>query len=343
MMYNNNPCKVNELDRMLKVLADEKCSDGHYFEFFERDYLTHLIPESKLDNIIEEVRKCIADGDDDIPINLLNLNNEPVHYKGNLVFGIGKYLHWFRGYYYQVSSTPDGNGTVESPYFGMQYLMNVVYNAERYGPSEYKGIKEFVLAISAMTTGLAYYDAMKKMLSNEDGVKEFNEFLMADITQHESGKFNFDTQSILDMFEEYSCDNVPSDILLQNCVLLENNYSKQQFCVLSIDKESITTVMPLKSGKLRVLRFKLPMWYTDPDRLYLDKDEEEDDYVNPFKATSYAMESFVQFVLAYSGIKIYSGGMYAVGSSFDREKSVHANIASIDDTSKLADFISENV
>lgn len=73
----------------------------------------------------------------------------------SIVYGAEKYLHWFRGYYYQISSTPDGCGAEVTPAARMDHLIAATRTLE----SAYRDeAKAFVVALSMLTTAYCYYD-----------------------------------------------------------------------------------------------------------------------------------------------------------------------------------------
>lgn len=340
MLYNNDPKKVEALDQMLfkKLGTNREFEDKDgYFEDFEFDYLQHVIPPDKLDEVIFEIACAISSGDNTRVSKALNITNPPVSYKGNLVFGMNKYLHWFRGYYYQVSHTPDGHYTVQSPYFWMDKLLHLVYSNARWTDSVYPAVEEFVLIISALSTGFNYYDSMKRMISIPDGVAAFDEFLTENRKKYSRNPYHFNTQKVLDLFEEHYCEHIPADILVQNAVAIRHANSGNNFGILSVTDTDVVTVIRTH-GKFKVTKFKLPDWYTDASGVY---DEEFGE--NPYKNTAKAMEAFVQFVLYYSGLRTHYGGMYPLGGDIDRKYSIHANIKSVSNAEDLANFIAHSI
>ena len=340
MLYNNDPRKVEALDQMLfkKFGTNREFEDKDgYFEDFELDYLQHVIPPDKLDEVIFEIACAISSGDNTRVSKALNITNPPVLYKGNLVFGMNKYLHWFRGYYYQVSYTPDGHYTVQSPYFWMDKLLHLVYSNARRTCDTYTNVEEFVLTISALSTSLNYYDSMKRMISTPDGVAAFDEFLVENRKKYSRTSYDFNTQKVLDLLEEYTCEHIPADILVQNAVVIRNEFSDNNICILSVTDTHIVTVIRTH-GKFKVIKFTLPDWYTDASSVY---DEEFGE--NPYKNTPDAMEIFVQFVLYYSGVYTHSIGMYPLGGEINRKYSIHANIKSVSNAEDLANFIAHSI
>lgn len=339
MLYDNDVKKVDKLDRMLfdKFAKDKEDDDAElYFEDFERDYLQHVISPEKLDAFISDIESALEKGDRRGLNKALNVTNKPLLYKGSLVFGINKYLHWFRGNYYQVSHTPDGQYTVESPYFWMDKLLYIVHHNARRTKDAYPGVEEFVLTISALTTGLNYYDAMKRMISTPEGLAEFDTFLATDLKKSSGYEYVFNTKSVLDSFEEYTCNHLPSDIMTENTVLVRREVSNTNLCVLCVDDTHITTVTHVK-GMYKVIKFKLPGWYTDDKNVY------EEFGGNPYKQNTAALEVMIQFVLYYSGVCVYSIGVCPLGGQIDRKYSIEANIHVITDGPSFEKYISRLV
>ena len=338
MLYNNDPKKVETLDELLvnsgyfDYLRKYDSDVGESLKDFEKDYLLHVASEEELDGVIEFVKRGLELHNMGMIDDALEINNFPVLYKGNLVFGMQKYLHWFRGYYYQMSYTPDGIGTVQSPYFWMRDTLQIVHNTVRYC-KEYEGVEEFVLSMSALSTALNYYSKMRKMLSTAEGVKEFDQFLAENYARHFPYHTNFDTPKVLDCFSEEVCPVIPSDILVSNAVLLGHGMTgAKTVAILAVTDDSIKVVVKLNRG-YRVATFALPDWYTDSHNVY-----EAEFGENPYKASAYPIESLVQFVLMYCGVRISCNGFFHMRKDVDRKNSITVNLPIILDVSGLDDF-----
>lgn len=346
MLYNNDPKKVEALDQMLfeKFGTDREYEDKEcYFEDYQHDYLLRVIYPKKLDELIAAVAKAIECGNDRDIHKALRLTNPPVLYNKNLVLGMDKYLHWFRGYYYQVSYTPDGIGAVNTPYYRMLEPMEITRRTNYY-VSEYKGAAEFILSMSALTTALNYYDRVMELLSTEEGIKEFDQFLSENYLKHNSGTMDFNTHKVLERFSEETCDAIPSDILVNNVVLLGHDVSmisassgKQTVAILSISKDNITVVTKLRDS-YRKVEFAFPDWYTDIKGLYAEEFDE-----NPYKESHYTLGSFVQFVLLYAGVRFSSTGFYLMRKDVDKKHPIIANIPVVWDASQLDDVLEQIV
>lgn len=338
MLYNNDIKKVESLDKLLyesgfrKERASRRVSDGTFFKPFEKDYLLHVISSERLDGVISKVHKALDIGDMESLEDHISINNFPVSYKGNLVYGIGKYLHWFRGYYYQVSGTPDGQCTVQSPYFWMRDFLNIVFDTTRF-VGRYTHVEEFVLSMSAMSTALFYYDKTMALLSTPQGISEFDAFLAENYNQHHPCAASFDTKKVLDCFSAYECANIPSDVLITNAVLLGNDYNGRTCAILSLRDDGITVVTRKFKGYL-VSNFRFPDWYVDSDGVYENKFGR-----NPYRETKAAIECFVQFALMYSGVRVLSTGFFFMRKDADLKESIMVNIPVIYNAGQLADFI----
>lgn len=92
----------------------------------------------------------------------------------SLVFGFAKYMHWFRGYYFQVSGTPNGRGSVITPGCRMDYIMNAIADF----PEDLRiEASAFVLAMSALTTAYVYFKPTTVAVVSES--EELDRFLKA--------------------------------------------------------------------------------------------------------------------------------------------------------------------
>lgn len=335
MLYNNDPKKVEALDQMLfEELCPSRLDGRSFLEQYEKEYLIHVISGDRLDALIAAVKEALNKNNIDLLRETLRVNNRPVLYKGNLVYGISKYLHWFRGYYYQMSGTPEGYYTVQAPYFWMRDLLHVVNSTERF-TRYYPHVEEFVLSLSAMTTGLFYYDKTKLLLSTPSGVAEFDAFLTENFAKHFPYKTHFDTQSVLDRFQSYNCPNIPSDVLVSGAVLLSNSYDRRNCAVLALSDTEITVVLKKRNG-YEVVAFELPEWYTDPDLVYQEDFEE-----NPYKENPYALECIIQFVLMYSGVRVSSDGFFSMDKGIDVSNPIAANIPVLHSADQLDGLIAK--
>ena len=82
----------------------------------------------------------------------------------SIVYGAEKYLHWFRGYYYQISSTPDGCGAEVTPAARMDHLIAAT---RALGYAYRDEAKAFVVALSMLTTAYCYYDKTVDALNSD--------------------------------------------------------------------------------------------------------------------------------------------------------------------------------
>lgn len=337
-MYNNDVKKVEALDKMLfdsdyREYGEEfQIEKGTFFEEYEKDFLLHLVSEEKLDKMLEDIQVAIAANDMKKVHEAMERNITPVLHNGNLVYGIHKYLHWFRGYYYQMSCTPDGQYTVNSPYFWMTEPMKTAYCVVN-SCEGYEGVEEFILSLSAMTTALYVYEKTKNLLSTPEGVAEFDKFLASNYPTHCGHTLKYDTQKVLSCFKEYDCAHIPSEVLVHNAILLGNRVTNNTKALLSYSDTMITLVLKTTNG-FKVVEFSMPDWYTDSKNIYAAEVGE-----NPFKESPDTLASLIQFVLLYGGIRVSSNGFFHTRKDVDRKHTIQANLRVAWDASQLDDFI----
>lgn len=78
----------------------------------------------------------------------------------SLMLGVDKYLHWFRGYYFQISYTHIGNGAVYSGADRMDFALRQVKYIK-----DSEAAKRFIL-VACLIPVLSYVDKGRKLLNN---------------------------------------------------------------------------------------------------------------------------------------------------------------------------------
>jgi hypothetical protein len=302
-MYENK--KVEEL---VKAFSDKGMysayeSDDSYVCADDMVFFDKVCSAEVLDTCINIVRtaESAEDAWDKLSSSGM-LNCTPKLVNNRLVFGFQKYMHWFRGCYYQTSYTYNGIGSREHTYFRLDYALTGVGN---------KLAVEQLLTAAALATALRYYKQTMKMLSSEEGVKEFEGLVRSDIAKHHKyiDPSDYSVSCLLDLVTVETSKHLVDEPAGEGTKVVQLNTKGALY--LSKERVRVTTQ---ESGLYVMHTLTVPEWVwsgEDDDCLYFED-----------KHPNHIMELLVEFMLAYSGIRL---GILGIFSMVDRKSAVKVN------------------
>ena len=241
----------------------------------------------------------------------------------SLIISDDKYLHWFRGYYFQISYTEYGDGEYNTSCFRMDYLLRCCRSSGLSGRSA-----QFVFVMSALTTLLCLYGRMNCWLKTESGKQTFNEFLsLSSRNECQVGKDVCldDLMKYVDIDKFETAPSITPDD--KACVLL--NHDVPYAAVVS--EENCIKVIKYSGEEEKWLVFtvRYPGWMAVTDDFF-DEDR------NVFK------KAILEFILTYSGIRTNYIAMYPIKVSTKKVKPVHYNLPDrFEKFEKVQDWIVE--
>lgn len=305
-MYKN-------MSKKLEELVEEFKRKGMYSEYESRDtfvcdddlvYFDRACSDEVLDGCIAIVREA-ADAKD-AWVKLTDsglLNCKPVLVNNSIVFGYQKYMHWFREYYYQTSYTIHGRGSREHTYFRMDYALCGLHKDEQVCQ---------VLTAAALATALRYYKQTTKMLSTEDGVGVLNGLLWHDLRKHYKWvkDESCGIHTLLDLIAVETSKYLIDEPVGDNTKVVQLDGKG----ALYLSKSNIRVVTQERG--LYVMRtLTVPAWVWEED--------DDDDFLYwEDKCPNRVMELFVEFMLAYSGVRL---GVTGIFSMVDKNSVVKVN------------------
>lgn len=308
-MYKSENDKVNELVKvfiekgLFSVQDDgehDVCADDMY-------YFEHVCTPENLDACIHEAKelkdatsawKWLRDS------GLLNCS--PVLVGDSLVYGFQKYMHWFRGYYYQVSYTKDGDGSREHSYSRLDLAIKGVTIPE--------AIHQ-LLAAALLVTALRYRKQTQKLLDTEDGVKLLEDVLNSDLNEHYPRCHG----------KSYGLRNLLQYVKVSRAKYFDTYVDDEDTKVVQLGAKSANparSVMVLSKEKIIVVTKEGSNYVTHelsvPEWVYsLDEDG-----FPMIENHVPVMELLTEFLLSYSGVRLGITGVYNV---VDRKGSVKAD------------------
>lgn len=305
-MYKNMSKKVEELVEELK-------RKGMYSEYESMDtfvcdddlvYFDRACSDDVLDRCIAIVRDA-ADAKD-AWARLTDsglLNCEPVLVNNSIVFGYQKYMHWFREYYYQTSYTINGRGSREHTYFRMDYALCGLHKHEQVCQ---------VLTAAALATALRYYKQTTKMLATKEGIDALNGLIRHDLHEH---------------YKWAECESCSIHNLLGFITVMTSKYPIDEPVgdntkVIQLDgkgalylSKSVIRVVTRERGLYVLRTLTVPKWVWEED--------EDDDFLCwEDKRPNSIMKLFVEFMIAYAGVRL---GVTGIFSMVDKNSVVKVN------------------
>ena len=195
-----------------------------------------------------------------------------------------RYLHWFRGYYFQLSGTHNGSCCYNTSCFSMEELMSL---CKGHLGDESPDSFNFVFVMSALTTLLKSYYCMQNWLQTSEGKRMFNKFLSLSAEQ-----------------EYYVSSCVCLDDLLQYVTVTKTNQkpvitATDKACTLSVNDLQYAVVVDATKYLIVVTQTDCSEWTVTtlqyPKWLAVNEDFTQ----NSRKLFNRAM---LEFILVYSGI-----------------------------------------
>ena len=250
----------------------------------------------------------------------------PILYKNSLILGASNYLHWFRGYYFQVSCTHTGiysnhvsNSRLD---FAMSYEVNSAIR-EKY--------VNMLFSASALIPAYKCNDNFHKFIETEEGRKVFNSFLNAARVYDARINYSVDVCNLLDSItvKEYSEDltlDVESESTM-NVQLIKGNVIQNKnipIAVLSLSANFIRIIWKNKVNSNYVSKtLQLPENLFSADNI-LDNSE---------SAYTSAYLMLLEFMLVYCGFR-FSPNIYVL----PREKDIKSNDLKFPTFKNINDF-----
>ena len=334
-MYKIKKERVNVLKEMLeaKNMYDASTSAFKLTETFIK-FVDHFVSYSVIEEMLSEANKYTGNNGDDAANyykaleKLGYLNVVPVIANKNaeipsLVLSDDKFLHWFRGYYFQMSYTDYGDGEYNSSCFRMDYLLRICRESELPGRPA-----AFTFVMSAVTTLLCLYSRMKYWLNTDLGKDTFNEFLALS-SRNECQVFNDVCLDDLMKYVDTEQFDIAPTLTPDNkaCVLL--NHDIPYAAVVSEENCIKVIKYSTENEKCTVFTVRYPGWMTVSDEFF-----KEDR--NEFK------KALLEFILTYSGIRTNYIAMYPIKTSTKKIKPVRYNLPDrFEKFEKVLDWIVE--
>lgn len=166
----------------------------------------------------------------------------PVIVDNSICFGPRKYLHWFRGYNFQVSQNPDATWYKVKPCNRIDYLLRDVGSYQ--GEDVYK-YTSFVIASSILASAYRFYKQTCRILESNDDQNLFDVLLKHVETKYDSSIVKDLTVNCLKQY--MSVDVCARPCLEVDCnaenILLIDDLNDTHIAVLSIYPESSKRVV----------------------------------------------------------------------------------------------------
>lgn len=320
---NNKEVLINTLrDELVKRGFYEELGDPFSEEFtFDKSFLETVkeaLPESQIERMIETLRtekfsgkasnaylKFKETGQLKVEPAILGDSRSGIP---SLMLSWGNYLHWFRGYHFQISGTHSGHGTVYSGADRLDHALNSISNLrDDYADNNYFAAGNFVF-VACFLPVLCYLEQGRKLLESHDNVI-LNDFL------RESGKLSRLHDVCLDDFmgyvsiKEYSTQPAyPGEIYGagDNGFAIRILDDSLGYGLLTIDRHDITFTTHPKEYLYRTRRVYLPDWFANR---ILD----EDDYPD-VTHHNILYSIIIRALLSISGFRADYMCMYPIGT-----------------------------
>lgn len=205
----------------------------------------------------------------------------PMLVEDSLVYSVDKYLHWFRGYYFQMSSTHNGIGCVHNSCTRLHYLEDSFNDKHM----EYNN---FVFTTCALITALHFYDVTMDLLSTKDGVAEFNKFLQVSAENEYLVSNNVCLDNCMKYVTKEEVAYKPNfDIYGGKTINILCNYgkpkSKATLGVLNICENAVRFMYQTKDKNYTLYTINTPDYISKQSELYV---------------------MLVEFLIAYAGFRV---------------------------------------
>lgn len=215
----------------------------------------------------------------------------------SLMLGINHYLHWFRGYHFQISNTHDGQ---YEHYAGADRLDNA-RAVVRY-VSDAEAAEKFV-TVGCLIPVLCHFDQGRKLL--KQNTELVNEFI--NTTYNRVYHDSCDTDSFMKyiMVEERSKLNFPDDFPEYTYTAVRLMEDDVSYGLLLLYKDHVTLLTRCKSDVYRVSTLSLPEWFDD---------FRDDDFYGDVQDGAIVCKIAIRALLALSGFRADYMCMYAIGT-----------------------------
>lgn len=229
--------------------------------------------------------------------------------KPSLCIAYNKYLHDFRGYYFQVSGTRDGIGSWATSCFRLDRLCKLIHDWVE-DDDEAGLLTNHVVTLAALTTLFDYYECTHKMLKESREVLErFLNETVATCYRSAAGKTEQPLALFLDTIRCSKSNEPPTIDPGDLNVLLKDGDVCYGFLVCNEKSLAFTS---FNGEQYETVTLNPP---TLPEDLSHKK--------NVFAA------AYVEFLLKYSGVRVNYTAMYPVNSNLKKFKPFRMNVPNV--------------
>lgn len=187
----------------------------------------------------------------------------------SLILSWGNYLHWFRGYHFQISNTEDGIGEVYSGADRLDHALHTLRHLDYVDDNTFEQAKRCVFTASMIPVLLHFSNGYQLLENNPELI---NSFLDLSGSAARLGSVSLDDFMKYVTVNEYRRKpSFPGDIVGTNdydkaVMITCHNYG---YGLLTFGKDNITFTTCIKNGSYRTLQLKMPEWlslkYEDGD------------------------------------------------------------------------------
>lgn len=219
----------------------------------------------------------------------------------SLLLQWGSYMHWFRGYYFQISDTHDGTGEQYAGADRLDRAMLNIHDLVRTDNAMFRDAEREIFVACAIPV-LLHYSVGYTLLKENKGL--VNSFLDLSATSALKSVTSFDD------FAKHLlvCTSVnkpvyPADFD-HNVIALRLMTEGKSYGLLTLGKVCITCTAHYGNNNYKTFRFKLPEW------LFLKDGDGE----NAVDSPKWIVAIFVRALLALAGFRADWICMYPIGS-----------------------------
>lgn len=252
----------------------------------------------------------------------------------SLVLGWNRYLHWFRGYYFQISENHTGQVSVYSGADRLDYALHQVRDFTcdlDYWPSEF-------LFVACFLPVLCYFDAGRALL--KDNPKLIDDFLdLSGKVHHLSG---IHLSSFMNNVTELKSDNAPLWFdgfgVTDADVPVRLNCDGYTYGLLTIGKQVLTFISGTSKNGFRRIILQVPDWvwgvHDDEEYCYTD-----DAYVDD---RTLIYNIMARAIVTLGGFRADYVSMYPVNSIKNKFTKLKYNLPNVADCwQQVEKFISD--
>ena len=306
-----------------KGLYSDVCDTSGYVVGFDKSDM-YYFEECCTQEAVDKATALVKSIDDpcEIPKELMKsgvLSCEPTLVRNSLVYGMGAYLHWFRGCYFQISGTHTGVGTREQSYLRMDSLISSSSVFDYNTKTTRAEFVNFVLVMCSLTTALHYYDKTMKLISSEDGIETYNKFLKVSARGEHDASQDIcldDVMKYVSVTRSKFMPSIEPDDGM--CILLADDGVRKSYAVLHVSHRAISVHCKEENGYV-CYKFTVPEWFSavDADGNYL------------LKHRCYAFDVFIEFIIGYAGIRCSGLVIYPIKSKLSKKVPISYNCSKV--------------